>query len=326
MISNIEQPVKKNHTVLIIVLALVALILLATTGYILSQKWLGKWQKYENSRYQFSLEYPTNWHLGEAPNNNDGREISSPNSQVSCNAYGFANALTNDSGSSQTLDEYVDWAKSTNASQYLSQSETKLDQNRAVYLESKDGNIYADAIYALGKESGIGLVCTYQSVDAKEKYHEIFEHMAESFKINLNLDGEDATETSSCHNLLNRLASPIKDQQTFSDTEYTEVTTTSRESWDKGRLPQKVVDLENENYTCSPLPVNIDNSGVEDSVSSQPAVEKVEWKCDLEYTDWQYLAENDPKLANLEDDNYDCQKEACLDEDDSESSVWLCTK
>jgi len=327
MNEEIATP-KKNNTLLIIVIIIFVVLagLAVLSYYLLTQKWLGKWQSYENSRYQFSLDYPSNWQLGQAPANNDGREIISPDNQAACSASGFANALTNNLGQPQSLDEYVEWVKSSSADQYLSQQETKLDQNRAVYLEGRDSDIYTDSVYALGNESGVGLVCTYQNLAAKQKYQEVFKRMQESFKINLNLEGEKATETSSCHNLLNRLAAPLKDQQTFSDTEYTEVTTTSRENWDEVRLPADVIDLQNKNYTCSPLPADIDNTQDTNTTSSQPAVSKVEWKCDLEYSDWQYLELDDPKIATLEEDNYSCKKQDCLNDENNLSSVQLCTK
>lgn len=327
MTEEIITPKKNNSLLIVIVIILVVLAGLAVVAYfLLTKSWLGKWQSYENSRFQFNLEYPTNWKLGQAPSNNDGREMISPDNQTTCYAFGFANALTNNLGQPQSLDEYINWTKNSNAEEYLSQQETKLDQNRAIYLESRDGNIYADSIYSLGKENGIGLVCTYQNSAAKQKYQEIFKHMQESFKINLNLDGEKATETSSCHNLINRLAAPLKDQQTFTDTEYTEVTTTSREGWDQTRLPTKVLELQEQKYTCTPAPADYQNQESEGDVLSQPAVTKVEWSCDLEYSDWQYLETSDPKVETLKDDDYSCDKEDCLDDSGNLSSVYLCTK
>lgn len=321
------QTVKKNHMVLIIVLALMVFIVFVVVGFVLNQKWLGKWQTYQNSRYQFSLEYPTNWHLGEAPTNNDGREISSLDNQVTCYAYGFANSLTDSAGKPQTLDQYIEWIKKSDPAEILEQNETKLAENRAIKIESNNENVYNDSIYALGKKSGVGLVCTYQSVSTKEKYQEIFDHMSKSFKTNLNLDGENATEILSCQNLLNRLASPPQDQQTISDTEYTEVTTTSREYWDRSRLPANVVDLENNNYTCSPTPETINTEeSLEKNTNSQPVVGKVEWKCDLEYTDWQYLTNGDPQIFSFQSNGYQCRKQTCQGEQGEENSIQLCTK
>ena len=51
------------------------------------------WQVYENSRYGFQVSYPAGWTLGEAPTNNDGRELISPDGDATCHAYGFYNSL-----------------------------------------------------------------------------------------------------------------------------------------------------------------------------------------------------------------------------------------
>ena len=48
---------------------------------------------YENSRYGFSLEYPSNWTPGEQTANNIGQEFFSPDDEVFCYAYGFENTL-----------------------------------------------------------------------------------------------------------------------------------------------------------------------------------------------------------------------------------------
>jgi uncharacterized membrane protein YukC len=70
----------------------------------------------------------------------------------------------------------------------------------------------------------------------------------------------------------------LQDVYVFEDTSYTEVTITSREHWDQERLPQQVIDLENEGYVCYPLPLEFDF----DDSGAVPAVTVVEWTCEGE--------------------------------------------
>lgn len=77
------------------------------------------------------------------------------------------------------------------------------------------------------------------------------------------------------------LVIPLKDLQVFEDTNYTEVTIVSRNAWDKKRLPAKVLELENSGYTCTPLPLEFEESGETPGMYVQRAVRKVEWTCEL---------------------------------------------
>ena len=167
------------------------LVIIFVFYFVLSSEWLGKWQLYENSRYQFSLEYPTNWGLGEQETNNAGREFLSPGVNTTCYAYGFANALMGKEGAPQTLDEFIDWLISSEAegTEIIEKSQPRLSGREAVILRSSFEGGEKDAVYTLGKETGIGIYCVYSDAAQREKDKEIFDHMVESMKINLNLDG-----------------------------------------------------------------------------------------------------------------------------------------
>lgn len=166
------------------------LLILAGLYFALSARWMGKWQAYKNSRYGFSLEYPTNWGLGEPPTNNDGREFLSADRKTTCRAYGFANALLDEEGNPQTLDEFITWlTDSEENTKIIEKSETQLSGKKAVSFHSNFSEGEKDAVYTLGKETGIGLTCIYPDSAQREKDKTIFYHMAESMKINLDLDG-----------------------------------------------------------------------------------------------------------------------------------------
>jgi|TARA_Y100000031_G_scaffold57116_1_gene64776 hypothetical protein len=128
-----------------------------------------------------------------------------------------------------------------------------------------------------------------------------------------------------CKNLLNNVIVPLRDYQAIYDTDYTEVTITSREAWDKKRLPTQVVELQNEGYTCDPVPEEFDYSHQEGDMLAQPAVTKVQWNCELPYQDYRYIpaGENERKQA-YEEKGYMCEREPCLNEKERESFVWLC--
>ena len=287
---------------------------------------MGKWQTYKNERYQFSLEYPTNWGLGEPETNNAGREFLSPGGNTTCYAYGFANALTGKRGEPQTLDEFVSWMTSTEEEdmKIIEENEASLSGKKAVLFHSSFGGGEKDAIYSLGTETGIGLYCVFSSAAQREKDKDIFYHMVESMKINLDL-GSNTTAVETCQNLLSGTVTPLKDLQTFTDTIYTEVTTTSRESWDKERLPQKVVDLENQSYSCLPTPSKLLGNG-DGEVNAQPEVTEVEWKCELNYIKSKYLENGSPQQSLLEKEGCICKKVGCTQANGLDSSVLLCTK
>ncbi len=150
---------------LIIFVTLSLLAILAISYFVISNQWLGKWQTYENERYQFSLEYPTNWGLGEQETNNAGREFLSPGGNTTCYAYGFANALTGKESMPQTLDEFASWITNSEGEdiKLVEKKETSLSGKKAVRLHSSFNGGEKDAIYSLGTETGIGLYCVYSN-------------------------------------------------------------------------------------------------------------------------------------------------------------------
>lgn len=168
-----------------IVLAAVILIV----ALFLKNPWSNKWQVYNNSRYQFSLNYPSAWRLGEEPANNDGRVFYSPSNDQECRAFGFTNALTNSRGEPQSLEEYVDWFLSEGNVQMLNRKQTKLSGYDAVQITTQESNLIRVSIYALGKESGRALICTFNNAKSQQEFNETFEQMVSSFKITSNLDG-----------------------------------------------------------------------------------------------------------------------------------------
>ncbi len=144
--------------------------------------------------------------------------------------------------------------------------------------------------------------------------------------MNINLElGSSTTGIENCQNLLSGAITPLKDMQTFTDTSYTEVTTTSRESWDKEKLPQKVMALEKKSYTCLPTPSKLlGNDG--GKVNAQPEVTEVVWKCELNYTKFKYLENGSPQKPLLEKEGCTCKEVGCTQETGSSSSLLLCTK
>ncbi len=148
-----------------------------------------QWQIYENSRYGFSVEYPADWSLGEAPANNDGRNFTSPDEAIQCQAYGWHNALINEEGEPQTLDEYIAWTKELDPqAEVLEDLEATLDGQSAVSLVTKNETGVAVAVYALGTESGRALACYFNDVEFKDNFTSNFQHMVESFQIEGSLD------------------------------------------------------------------------------------------------------------------------------------------
>lgn len=141
---------------------------------------------------------------------------------------------------------------------------------------------------------------------------------------------ETSVELSTvCTTFTGGVVTPLKDRQVFTDNSYTEVTITSREAWDKSKLPKKVLELEKENYTCSPMPLEFKQDNRELAINAQPAVTSVEWSCELEYKSFNYKYLNSQNLDHkniLEDQNFNCEKQACLDKGDKEDFVWLCVR
>lgn len=175
----------------------ITVIIIATTSlvvFLLSQKWLNLERKtYENSRYNFSLKYPQEWSLGEPETNNAGRGLYSPDGKALCYAYGFANALINEQGQPQTLEEFIDWLTGDlpDIKELLQKENSTLASRPAIklFIEETDG--YKQAIYTLGKETGIGFHCAYPELETAQNYSEEFNNIVRSFDIKLNLDGKD---------------------------------------------------------------------------------------------------------------------------------------
>ena len=132
---------------------------------------------------------------------------------------------------------------------------------------------------------------------------------------------ETAQET--CRDLLNGVVEPFKDLQVFTDENYTEVTITSREAWDRERLPKQVGDWEDKGYTCFPLPLEFAATDTNDQ--GVQAVTKVEWSCELYWDDYEYLESGSARVAELEKAGYNCSAQSCLN-DDGTGEVILCTK
>jgi len=148
------------------------------------------WQTYENSRFGFSVDYPGGWSLAEAPTNNDGREFNSPDGDIACRGYGFNNSLLNDQGEPQTLSEFVDWlTENPEIEKVLERNNTTMDSKEAQELVTLNNGITARAVYALGTETGIGLVCSYPNKEIMDKQDENFATMKQSFAIKSPLDG-----------------------------------------------------------------------------------------------------------------------------------------
>ena len=315
----------------IIVIIMVVIFLFLLWKILFNTEWLDLERKtYENSRYNFSLKYPQEWILGEQEINNAGREFYSPDGKALCYAYGFNNALVNEQGEPQNLNEFIDWLTKdvVDIKETLQRENSVLASNPAIklFIEETDG--YKQAIYTLGKETGIGFYCIYSDFETAQEYSKEFDNIIRSFDIKLNLDGEDIRiGMYDCQNLLNGAIEPLKDLQTFIDDKYTEVTITSREAWNKNKLPEQVLNLEKQNYKCYPMPLEFDYSDQEGDELIQPEVTTVEWQCELNYQKWQYLAiENTSQKTNLEKQGYKCEKEQCLGEGPEDNEVWLCAK
>ena len=293
----------------------------------------GEFKTYKNSRYNFSVVYPASWTLGEAPTNNDGRTFINPDSGVECRAYGFANALQNEKGEPQSLEDFVDWLTADTRvgeglyTNVIERKKTTLDGQNAIYLLMEQDMDLVEAVYVLGSEEGRGLVCYYNDKDEWGKYNDVFQTMKKSFT--LKTKPISVVNTNECSTLLSGVITPFKDFQTFRDTKYTEVTITSREFWDKNKLPKQVIDLENKDYTCYPMPAEFEGGELEGGVMAEPVVTEVEWSCELEYNDWQYLEGNDTSGKQVaEKAGFTCEKQNCFTDGHmiNEAIVLLCTK
>jgi hypothetical protein len=282
----------------------------------------GDWAIYENDRYGFSVDYPLGWTLGEPPANNDGREFVSPDKKITCRGYGFANALTNDQGEPQSLDKFADWMLSKENITRAGKEETSLDFKEAVELvwETEDGHV-TQAVYILDEEQGYGLSCFFQSEKDRKAFGPRFRIMVSGF----NIFGNQDTNQVECSNFLNGVIVPMTDKQDFIDTEYVEVTMTSREAWDKEKLPAEVTEFESKGYKCYPMPHEIEEAKPVSGMNVQPAVESVMWQCEKEPNRYYFLNKtNLTDKAKHEANGLVCKEESCLTETNEDSFVWLC--
>lgn len=55
--------------------------------------WARSWTTYENDRFGYAVDVPSDFLQGEAPENNDGRTFSAPNGAGHVSVYGSFNAL-----------------------------------------------------------------------------------------------------------------------------------------------------------------------------------------------------------------------------------------
>lgn len=277
------------------------------------------WETYVNERYGFRVDYPKNWKKGEAPENNDGRTFIAPEGDIECRAYGFANSLE------QTLDEFVKWLQEDPTVNVLSQTETTLVGQEAVQMEWGQGDSGQISTYSLGTEIGYGVVCYVEDPSVIDKYRNVYNQMVDSFSL---AGSEDViTGQDSCQNYLSGAVEPFAASESFTDTKYTAVTTTSRDNWDKSLLPKKVVQLEKQGYECLPMPTDFEYGNNTGGVQAQPMVTEVQWDCVLSYSAYEYLEGKDRDTkSDLEKSGYQCKKVACADGTEKESFVWLCSQ
>jgi|GEM_PF-1869962 hypothetical protein len=315
------------------VIILVLITVLGTFFYYLGLPF-SEWQTYANSRYEFQIDFPAEWELGDIEQNNAGRTFYPSNEEAFCYAYGFENALTNEHGNPQSLDEFIDWLAAEDGARAgfnvkaIERNPSTLALEPAVHLLLGEDNGIKEAVYAIGKETGIGFFCTYANIDLRNNYKDIFNNIAASFRLDNQLDEDVVTEGGDCNDYLAGVFTPLKDKQMFFDDSYTEVTMTSREAWDRSRLPQEVQDLEKMSYTCYPMPLEFDNGEPEGDVLPQPEVTMIQWDCELEYEEWEYI--NGLEFIWPSNDFHEkwtsCVKQDCWRDGVGESNVWLCTK
>ncbi|MFH1509487.1 MAG: PsbP-related protein [bacterium] len=146
---------------------------------------IGEWQNYSNTRYGFSVEYPPDWILGEAPTNNDGRTFTSEDGKVTCHAYGFQNALFNEEGNPQTLDQFIDWLLSDPTTESIQEEETTMagEEAREV-IYGQTGKAYRDVYIMLDDDTGRGLSCNYENLKDEGLFRKGFKQMKKSFTLN----------------------------------------------------------------------------------------------------------------------------------------------
>ncbi|MCF7845640.1 MAG: hypothetical protein K9L85_00195 [Candidatus Peribacteraceae bacterium] len=284
--------------------------------------YLQGWETYENTSYGFRVQYPGNWNLGEADENNSGQAFNSPDQKAYCYAYGFPNALLNTNGEPQTLEEFIDWLIENLHTKLLKKEAVALGDRTATHYLAEEEDGIREAVYALNDEIGWGLFCTYADSKSQEKYQDIFANMKDSFRIS-DLSEVATSSMENCEILLDGSSEPLRDFVSLTDTDYPEVTVTSRNAWDRSRLPAEITRLEDDAYSCLPLPVEFAEA---DDSSAEPAVTKVEWQCELRYQNWKYLPEDSVELTSYEGEGFKCTRQACTTASGKNQSVWLCTK
>lgn len=313
----------------IVIIIILAVIVLGGIIFLLNKTPKKNWPTYENSRYHFQVPYPADWQLGSEEENNTGREFISPDQKITCYAYGFANALTSKSDNPQTLDEFIDWLLEDENTTLIEKKSTDLGKDKAVEIVTKEeGNKIKQAVYSLNNTDGRGFYCLFPDLSSKQNFQDDFQFMVNSFQnVVANEKQPGEAKILACAALLENNVAPLKDLQTFVDDKYTEVAITSRESWDKNKLPAKVLELQNKNYQCYPMPFEQEEGKQTAGMNIEPVIKSVQWICELKYADYKYLALNKiSEKDKLSGNNYQCVKETCTDDGIKNSSVWLCTK
>lgn len=170
-----------KKTLIIIIGCLVLVIIIGFFIYLIIKS-QNNWQTYSNSRFNFRVQYPPGWKLGEAPTNNDGRTFTSPDGKIECSAYGLANALVTEAGQPQTLKEYIDWLVSQDEIvTVIGKYDTTLAGQPAIELITKELGTINQAVYSLNDEAGRALLCIFQNDQDRIDFQKSFQKMADSF-------------------------------------------------------------------------------------------------------------------------------------------------
>jgi len=300
-------------------------LVLVTTGYlVLTEMMVGGWERYENSRYNFSFLYPKGFLMNEAPGNNDGRGFLSEDGTIYCHGYGFYNALFNEGGEPQSLDEFVEWLTGIGGVEVIEKEGSSLGGEKGIKVVSLEEGKIKEAVYVLGEESGRGLSCVYDDRGVMEEFRDRFERMRESFYFIGSLDGDEVlTGEDRCSNYLEGVVEPVEDLVSFFDDKYPEVVVTPREYWDDNLLPVKVGEYEGKGYQCYPEPYEFGEKG--EGVERE--VKSVMWRCEVSYDELRYLeVEKVEEKDRLLVEGYSCEKRECLGESGDDGYIWFCFK
>jgi hypothetical protein len=305
-----------------VIIGLLVLALIAVGAFFVMKS--SGWKTYENTRYEFSVEYPGSWTPSTSNDNSDGKLFVSPNEEISCYAYGFQNALVNEQGDPQTLNEFMNWLAISlgydiNSFEVIERNYTSMANKEAQELITLTEGTAARGVYILNDQAGRGLACYYPNLETMQIEDANFTHMQNSFKDN---SGPQDPNMETCSDLLGTVSAPLKDLQIFTDTGYDEVATTAREYWDTSKLPAQVSNLESQDYICYPMPSDFDY----DESGTEVIVIGVEWECELEYENWAYLSSNTTELSTYENQGFNCQKESCFSDTGQTDFVQFCTK